>query len=124
MSRFMLAVKCIIANLDDIGTLIFDEVDTGISGKIATVVAQKLAKVSLSAQVIAVTHLPHIASMADSNYFIHKEVVLDNTYTYVDVLDGDELVMEIARLCGGVSQGGLMHAKDMLSTAKDFKTNL
>ena len=124
MSRFMLAVKCIIANLDDIGTLIFDEVDTGISGKIASVVAQKLAKVSTSAQVIAVTHLPHIASMADSNYFIHKEVVQDNTYTYVDVLEGEELVSEIARLCGGVSQGGLMHANDMLNSAKDYKKKL
>lgn len=126
MSRFMLALKVIIASIDGIGTLVFDEIDTGISGKIAFEVAKKLYKISKSAQVIAITHLPQLASIADVNYLIEKKTEADSTNTYVKVLSNDEKIKEISRLAGGVEKSdfGEKHAKDLIDSFKEFKSNI
>ena len=126
MSRFMLALKVIIASIDGIGTLVFDEIDTGISGKIAFEVAKKLYKISKSAQVIAITHLPQLAAIADVNYLIEKKTKSDSTNTYVTVLSEQDKINEISRLAGGVdkSEFGTNHAKDLIDSFSDFKLNL
>ncbi len=126
MSRFMLALKTIIASIDGIGTLVFDEIDTGISGKIAFEVAKKLYKISKSAQVIAVTHLPQLASIADVNYLIEKKTEGETTNTYVKVLSESEKVEEISRLAGGLQQSDVSekHAKDIIDSFAEFKLKL
>jgi DNA repair protein RecN (Recombination protein N) len=126
MSRFMLALKVIIASIDGIGTLVFDEIDTGISGKIAFEVAKKLYKISKSAQVIAVTHLPQLAAVADSNYLIEKKTEGDSTNTYVYSLSEEDKLKEISRLSGGVesSLSSEKHAVDLIDSFKQFKASL
>ena len=126
LSRFMLAVKSAFADLDGINCMIFDEIDTGISGHIAQVVAQKLYKISKEKQVLAITHLPQLASMADSHYLIDKYVEDGQTKTRLRKLEGDELVQELARLVGGNddSMFALMHAKEMKDNASLLKKSL
>ena len=92
LSRIMLGIKTVMANKDSIGTLIFDEIDTGISGRTAQKVSEKMAKLSRSRQVIAITHLAQIASMADAHYLIEKSVQDGVTRTHVRELDHDEMV--------------------------------
>lgn len=122
-SRFMLALKNIIAEVDKIGTLIFDEIDTGISGVIAKVVACKLYDIAKSRQVIAITHLPQLASMGDVNYLIEKRVSDNKTNTYIKELKGDEIYKEIMRLTGAVenSEIGLSGAKELKTWANNYK---
>lgn len=124
-SRFMLALKNIIAEVDGVGTLIFDEIDTGISGVIAKVVACKLYDIARSRQVIAITHLPQLASMADVNYLIEKIVSDGKTNTYVKELKGEEIYKEIMRLTGAVenSEIGLSGAKELKNWANSYKLN-
>ena len=126
MSRFMLALKVIISRIDGIGTLVFDEIDTGISGVIAHEVAKKLYKISKYAQVIAVTHLPQLAGIADHNYLIKKEVVGDNTLTFVTSIDDEDKLKEISRLAGGVgnSDTGIIHAKELVEQLNLYKKSL
>lgn len=123
MSRFMLALKNITARLDGIDTMVFDEIDTGISGYIAQVVAEKLYNISVSRQVIAVTHLPQLASMADNHYKIEKKETADKTITNVKKLDEDGELQEIARLIGGstYSEHELPHAVEMKKHADAYK---
>lgn len=123
MSRFMLALKNITARLDGIDTMVFDEIDTGISGYIAQVVAEKLYNISVSRQVIAVTHLPQLASMADNHYKIEKKETADKTITNVKKLDEDGELQEIARLIGGntYSEHALPHAVEMKKHADAYK---
>lgn len=102
MSRIMLAFKNIVSSYDQIPTLIFDEIDTGISGITASIVGNKLREISRSHQVICITHLPQIAAAGDHNFRIHKESDDSSTYTFVDPLTDDETVMEIARLLGAL----------------------
>ncbi len=126
MSRFMLALKNIIAEVDGIDTLIFDEIDTGISGVIAKVVAMKLFDIAKSRQVIAITHLPQLASMADYNYLIEKQVVEEEkTLTFVKELDDNAVFSEIMRLSGAVenSEIGLSSAKELKEWANKYKLN-
>lgn len=122
-SRFMLALKNIIAEVDKIGTLIFDEIDTGISGVIAKVVACKLYDIARSRQVIAITHLPQLASMADNNYLIQKSVVGEKTVTSVTHLEGDDVYTEIMRLTGALENSavGLSGAKELKNWANSYK---
>lgn len=117
LSRMMLAIKTILSKHDIIETLIFDEIDTGISGSAASKVGQKLKQVSDSRQVICVTHQAQIAALADSHYLINKEFVADRTYTHVDLLDYDGRVNELARIIDGVNitQTAIEHAKGLLS---------
>ena len=125
LSRFMLAIKNTIADTDLIQTMIFDEIDTGISGETAQIVAEKLYDISCSRQVLAVTHLPQLASMADSHYLISKSVRDGKTYTSLDKLDGDGMLREIARLIGGrdYSDYALPHAKEMKEHSDSYKVS-
>lgn len=125
-SRLMLALKVISGNSDMIPSLVFDEIDTGISGKIGLEVAKKLALLSRSHQVLCVTHLPQIAAMADKNYFISKSSVDGQTLTDVKQLDFAQTVEEIARLSGGkdISQSAQTNAEEMKNWSENFKRQL
>ena len=124
MSRFMLAFKNILAGVDDIGTMVFDEIDTGISGNISQVVSEKMCNISRVRQVIAVTHMPSLASMADNHYLISKSTENGKTLTHVDLLKDD--TDEVARLIGGndYSIYAVPHAKEMKSNAQRYKDSL
>lgn len=125
LSRIMLALKTVLADTDDIPTLIFDEIDTGISGRTAEKVAEKLALLSRRRQVIAITHLPQIAAMADHHFVIEKTSDGESTETSVRELRDDEPVEELARLLSGsaVTDAVYENAKEMLSLAREFKNN-
>ena len=123
-SRIMLAVKNIFAKKESVGTLIFDEIDTGISGNMARIVAEKLANISLERQVICVSHLPQLASMADANFSIVKTGDDAGTVTTVHRLSEKEKLSEIARLSGGIyTDAALAHAREMLAECGTFKKN-
>ncbi|MDP2892457.1 MAG: DNA repair protein RecN [Bacillota bacterium] len=126
MSRIMLAIKNIAADLDDIPSMIFDEIDTGISGRIAQVVAEKLFSISMDRQVVCVTHLPQIASMADSHYLISKYERSGKTHTAVSPLGGAQRLGEVARLAGGadISSVGIEHAGEMVGWAENYKRKM
>ena len=126
MSRFMLALKNITAAADDIGTMIFDEIDTGISGKMGQVIACKLAAISKGRQVICVSHLPQLAAMADNNFLISKSVQDGKTLTNVKPLKDAEILEEVSRLSGGkdISGFALNHAGDMKKWSDSFKQGL
>ena len=119
LSRMMLAIKTVLAATDDVDTLIFDEVDTGISGSAAEKVGLKLKQVSRESQVLCVTHQAQIAALADHHYLIEKRVEQGRTFTVVSPLDHGGRVKELARIIGGVdiTQAALSHAEDMLGRA-------
>ena len=108
LSRIMLALKNVIADKDSIGTLIFDEIDTGVSGKAAQKIGMKLGEISEIRQVLCVTHLSQIAVMADNHLLIEKNIVNDRTSTTVKSLSFDERKYEIARIMGGDNISELM----------------
>lgn len=116
LSRMMLAIKTVLAGTDPVDTLIFDEVDTGISGSAAEKVGLKLSEVSRSCQVLCVTHQAQIAALADFHYLIKKQVEQGRTYTEVLPLDHSGRVGELARIIGGVNitEAAVSHAEDML----------
>ena len=124
MSRFMLALKNIVAGIDMIGTMVFDEIDTGISGHISAVVAEKMCNISRARQVIAITHMPSLAAMADSHFLIAKSVEGGKTLTHLTLLEDD--TDEVARLIGGndYSAHAVPHAKEMKKWAADYKASL
>lgn len=126
MSRFMLAIKSILSETDNIDTLIFDEIDTGISGVTATAVAKKFACISQKHQIIAITHLPQIAAMADVNFLIEKKENNNTVQTFITKLSKDNIITEIARLIGSaeVSTHGKLHAEEMLKWSNDYKNNI
>ena len=101
MSRMMLAIKTVLANTDNTNVLVFDEIDTGISGKAANAVAEKLSKISGEHQVLCISHLPNIAAVADYHYFISKSIVNDRTSTSIKQLNEQEIIQEIARISSG-----------------------
>ena len=121
MSRFMLAVKNITADIDAVDTMIFDEIDTGISGDTANVLAMKLAKIGKKHQVVCVTHLAQVASYGKSHFYISKAEVDGKTKTSLKNLDYNGRVSEIARIIGGnISDFSLGHAKLMLEVGMKF----
>ncbi len=114
MSRFMLAIKNVLADVDKIPVIIFDEIDTGISGVAANVTGEKIKQISKSHQVICVTHLASIAAKGDYNYFICKEIEDGKTKTRVKQLSEDEVLEEIARIStGNISEISIKHAKEL-----------
>ncbi|MEI6101947.1 MAG: DNA repair protein RecN, partial [Eubacteriales bacterium] len=122
VSRIMLAFKNVLANTDRISTLIFDEIDTGISGNMAHVVAEKLYCIARSKQVVCVTHLPQIAAIADANYLIDKIQQDGKMITHVESLNDEGKIYEVSRLSGGGnSQNSLLHAAEMIQKAELFK---
>lgn len=116
MSRIMLGFKSIIAEKDNIPTLVFDEIDTGISGKTAQIVGNKIKEVSKDRQVIVISHLPQIVALADTHFAIKKDVVNNSTISTIDKLNYDERVNEVARLIGGlnVCEIAIETAKEMI----------
>ena len=128
MSRFMLAVKNITALAEKIPTMVFDEIDAGISGIMAQKVAEKLANVSSNTengyQCIVITHLPQIAAMADVNLFIDKYQKAGKTYTSVQILsDREQRAVEIARLMGSVGDHAIVNAKELLDWSDKYKSS-
>ncbi|MBP3337812.1 MAG: DNA repair protein RecN [Lachnospiraceae bacterium] len=123
LSRIMLGLKTILANKDEIDTLIFDEIDTGISGKTAGLVADKLGIISRNHQVICITHLPQIAAMADAHFVIEKNVVDDYTKTSITRLSEKGEIEELSRMLGGmnISDAVRENAKEMKEFAKANK---
>ena len=114
MSRFMLAIKNVLADVDKIPVIIFDEIDTGISGVAANVTGEKIKQISKTHQVICVTHLASIAAKGDYNYFICKEIENNKTRTKVKQLNEEEVLEEIARIStGNVSEISINHAREL-----------
>ena len=120
LSRIMLGIKAVLAKKDAVDTLIFDEIDTGISGKTAGMVADKMSVISSEHQVICITHLPQIASHADSHYLIEKNVKDGKTTTDIRHLDADESVEELARMLGGttITDAALDNARELKKLAR------
>ncbi|WP_329380262.1 DNA repair protein RecN [Anaerofustis butyriciformans] len=123
ISRVMLSFKRILSENDNIDCLIFDEIDTGISGQTALIVGKQMWELSKNHQILAITHLPQIASMADTNYFIKKEVKDDKTFTSFTKLNEEEKVEELVRIISGenTSENAIMYAKDMIENADKLK---
>lgn len=123
LSRIMLALKSVIADKDDIPTLIFDEIDTGVSGRAAKKIGVKLHQISEMRQVICVTHLAQIAAMADNHLLIEKKVVNDRTLTVVQTLSFEERKAEIARIIGGENPSDIMlkNAEELLNYRMELK---
>ncbi|WP_291579006.1 DNA repair protein RecN [Clostridium sp. UBA6640] len=126
LSRIMLALKTVFVDKDEIPTVIFDEIDTGISGRIAQRVGEKMYLISKNHQVFCVTHLPQIASMADYNYLIAKESLENTTYTNVTKMNKEEKKYEIARMIGGseVTKLTLDNSEEMIEMANILKRNI
>lgn len=122
LSRIMLAIKNVLASKDNIQTLIFDEVDTGVSGRAAQKIGIKLKEVSKNRQVLCVTHLAQIAAFADNHFFISKSESDNKTYTKVESLDNDGRIHELARIIGGIEQSQLSldTAAEMIENAKKY----
>lgn len=125
MSRIMLAFKRILADYDNIPCLIFDEIDTGISGRTAQIVGEKIKMISDNHQVICISHLPQIAALADTHFVIDKHTVKDKTSTIVRKLEDNERIDELSRLLGGVdlTDTTKLHAKEMLEMSKKLNSN-
>ena len=126
LARIMLALKNVLAENDDVATLVFDEVDTGVSGRAAQKVARKLAQVARHKQVLCVTHLPQIAAMADVHFSVEKGEKAGRTYTAVEALDRGRRQAELARLTSGdqVTQASLDSAGELLDGAEEYKKSL
>ena len=126
LSRLMLALKVVSSAVDDTPSVVFDEIDTGISGKVGQEIAKKLARLSRNKQLLCVTHLPQIASMADTHYFINKLTENGQTYTTLTLLDNEKSIDEIARLSGGKGIAGASHesAKQMKEWSNEYKNTL
>lgn len=123
LSRMMLALKKIFAELDQTQTVIFDEIDTGISGIAAQRVAEKLSDISSNRQVLCITHLSQIAAMSDVHLYIHKEVGPDSTATYIEKLDEEESINELARMISGdiITEGTKASAREIREAARIYK---
>ena len=114
MSRIMLAIKTVLSDIDEVPILIFDEIDTGISGKAANSVGTKLSKISKKHQVLIVTHLASIAAKGEYNYYIYKEIQDNKTNTKIKLLNEDETIQEIARIASGqITDVAISHAKEL-----------
>ena len=120
LSRIMLALKTVLAEHDDIETLIFDEIDSGISGRTAQMVAEKMKMTGKNHQIICITHLPQIAAMADAHFLIEKMAENGSTVSQIRMLEREESISELARMLGGVkiTDRVLESAKEMKELAE------
>ena len=126
LARIMLAMKNVLSEQDQVGTMVFDEVDTGVSGRAAQKVAEKMARISRKKQVLCVTHLPQLAAMADTHFSVEKGERSGRTYTSVQQLPRERRREELARLTGGahVSEVMLSGAEELLQAAETFKKSV
>jgi len=123
MSRVMLALKTALSTYDNIESFIFDEIDTGISGRTAQQVAQKMSIIAKNHQILCITHLPQIAAMGDTNFLIEKDTLQDRTYTNIYKLDNEKTIQELARLIGGavITDTTIEAAREMKNLASQIK---
>jgi DNA repair protein RecN (Recombination protein N) len=122
-SRLMLALKNVLARADEIPSLIFDEIDQGIGGRVGLVVGQKLWNLARNHQVFCVTHLPQLAAFGDQHYQVQKLVQDKRTLTRVAPLAGEPRLLELAQMLGQIGQGTLQSAHEILQTAQDLTKN-
>ena len=124
LSRIMLAFKCVFADKDGISTLIFDEIDTGVSGAVAQRIGEKMYQVSLNHQVLCITHLPQIAILSDYHYFVSKSIKDNKTYTSIKILNKDEKINQVATMLGGneVTKATYENVKEMLKLSEKKKS--
>lgn len=123
LSRVMLALKTIFSSTMGITSIIFDEVDTGVSGRVAQAIADKIATISVHSQVLCISHLPQVAAMADHHYYIRKEEQQQRTYTSLREIDGDERIDELSRMMAGpeITEKTFLHAKELVEIAEERK---
>ena len=125
MSRVMLAYKIVVSSVDSISTILFDEIDSGLSGAVASIVAEYMARLSQNKQIIAISHLPQICAMADTNIKVEKQSDKTTTHTKISVLDEELQYQEIARLMGVTkNENGLTVAKELKQNSNNYKLNL
>ena len=123
MSRFMLALKTVLRHKNDVATLIFDEIDSGVSGEIGFKVGCKLDSLANYTQIICITHLPQVTALADRFIYVYKEVENDITVSHVKYLDDEQIISYLSTLLGGYdSQTSKMHAKELLEKSRKQKT--
>ena len=120
-SRLMLALKNVLVKADRIPTLIFDEIDQGIGGRVGTVVGEKLWQLGNHHQVTVITHLPQLAAFGDHQWQVKKEIIDGRTLTKVSLLKGEKRTLELASMLGEVTEGTLRSAHDILQLAKETK---
>jgi DNA repair protein RecN (Recombination protein N) len=119
-SRLMLALKNVLAHADEVPTLIFDEIDQGIGGRVGTTVGEKLWQVARSHQVFCVTHLPQLAAFGDQHFTVGKKIVNDRTMTETTILAGDDRVRELSLMLGTSGEAGIESARSLIGEAKKF----
>lgn len=126
LSRMMLALKTIFSSSNGVTSIIFDEVDTGVSGRVAQAIAEKIAAVSINSQVLCISHLPQVAAMADHHYFIKKEVEHDRTFTSLAEIDTHARIEEVSRMMSGaeITDLTLQHATELLNMANERKKHM
>lgn len=126
LSRIMLALKTIFSSKSQITSIIFDEVDTGVSGRVAQAIAEKISNISLNSQVLCISHLPQVAAMADQHYLILKQVEKNRTYTTVKKIEDEKRVEEISRMMSGaeITELTLQHARELLKLANEKKNEI
>ena len=126
LSRMMLALKTIFSSSNGITSIIFDEVDTGVSGRVAQAIAEKIAAISINSQVLCISHLPQVAAMADHHYFIKKEVEHDRTFTSLFEIDTEARIEEVSRMMSGaeITELTLQHATELLNMANARKKQM
>jgi DNA repair protein RecN (Recombination protein N) len=117
-SRLMLALKNVLAKADHIPTLIFDEIDQGIGGRVGATVGQKLWQLGRQHQVLCITHLPQLAVYGEQHFHVEKQIQSGRTLTLLRKLDGEERLVELAQMLGGLSEGTLQSARELLHTAQ------
>ena len=123
LSRIMLALKTIFSQKQGVTSIIFDEVDTGVSGRVAQAIAEKISQIAQNSQVLCISHLPQVAAIADHHYFISKKVIDGRTETSVKKLNGKGKVKEIARMLSGseITELTLEHAEELIKMANQIK---
>lgn len=126
LSRMMLALKTIFSSSNGITSIIFDEVDTGVSGRVAQAIAEKIAAISINSQVLCISHLPQVAAMADHHYYIKKQVEHDRTFTTITEMEEHERIEEISRMMSGaeITELTLQHASELIQMANERKETM
>lgn len=126
LSRIMLAFKCVFAIKDGISTLIFDEIDTGVSGVVAKRIGEKMYELSLGHQVLCITHLPQIAILSDYHYFVSKQIKDNKTFTKISILNKDEKIRQVATMMGGneITEATELNVKEMYNLSEKKKNEI